>query len=182
MDQLALCHLLLQGNGNRIHQLSKYHWWTKAPVPGFVGTGTIPTHRRTSPPQSRTVCMACWVQVSLPGTGSFVLFPSLGFSEAWAAWTIQGVPSHTNPASLCSAPVSITNNRRLLPLIVALNNPERAPTPPTKAEPPSLQPQLPLTQVCAAVPQKLVYLHGKRLSQETALSTQRPAWIPGKYP
>lgn len=142
VDQLALCHLLLQGNGNGIHRLSKYHRRTKAPLPGFVGTGTIPTHRPTSPPETRTAydklspSVPAWHQHPELCPLPLPVFPWV-FSEAWVVWTIQGVPSHTELTSLCSAPVSTTNNHGSPPLIEALNNRERVPTPPTKAKLPS---------------------------------------------
>lgn len=97
--------------------------------------------------------------VSLPGTStpSFVLFPSLfpPLWEAWAAGAIQGVPLHTEPTSLCSAPVSTTNNHGLPALIEALNNWEHGPTPPTKAELPSPQSPAATHAALPGMPQKL---------------------------
>lgn len=188
VDQLALCHLLLQGNGYRIHQLSKYRQRTKASLPGFVGTGTIPTHRPTSPPESSTAC-----DMFSPSVPAWHQHPELCplplpvspwvFSEVWAAWTIQGVPSHTEPTSLCSAPVSTTNNRSSPPLIEALNNPEQVPSPPTKANLPSPQSTAAThTGPSCCFTKAGLFAWKASIARKTATSKQRSAWIPGKSP
>lgn len=168
IDQLAICHFRAKerrsiSSANTTREQKPHCQNLLAPAP-FPRIAPHPLWRAG-------LCVTCLVQVSLPGisTRSFVFFPSLfppGPLEAWAIWTIQGVPLHTEPTSFCSAPLSTTNNHSSPPLIETLNNQEQVPNPPTKQSSPHHRAQLPLTQACAGISQKLLYLHGKLLSQK----------------
>lgn len=176
VDQLAPCHLLLRGGGNGIHQLSTYPV-NKGP------SARICWHRRHShaspsaPPGAGLPLtqphVPAWHQH--PELCPFPLpispFGSLG------GLSHPGVPLHTEPSSLCSAPVSTTNNHGLPALIEALNNWEQVPTPPTKAEH-SCHSRCSLL----GCHKSWAILHGKQLWQNPAMSKWGPAWIPGKRP
>lgn len=89
------------------------------------------------------------------------------------------VPSHAEQTSLCSAPVSTTNNHSSPPLIEALNNQKQLPTPPTKAKLPWLQ----STAATHTGPRwhftKAGLFAWKAAITKTDASKPRPAWIPG---